>query len=362
MGCEPALYGNRQIASLTALRGIAAFVVLLAHAADIGGVPAPNAVGISRGYLAVDVFFLLSGFLLALSYGNVFAVGSSFAIIRSFLWARFARTYPVHLLVLIFLLPLYGIDRSFSGVALIKNLLLIQAPWSLLTTWNYPAWSISAEWHAYVLFPLVVTSLLRGSVASVVRMMLYAVVALAIVAWTYDGLISVASGPAVLLRTLPEFLVGIILYRLYSNRCGASWLSRDISAVVIASMVVAMALVPHTDLLVIIGLLPIFLLSIAYNSGTVTRLLSFGPVQFLGHVSYSIYMVQMLPALLFAFYRPLLGRVGIGSPAREAIVYIVLSVLLGTTLSLLIEHPARKWLRRIFLERGARGFPIGQVN
>jgi peptidoglycan/LPS O-acetylase OafA/YrhL len=246
--------------------------------------------------------------------------------------------------MLALLLPLYGIDTSFSGIALLKNLTLTQAPWSVSATWNYPAWSISAEWHAYLLFPFVVAMLLRGSVPSIARMMFYGIVSLSVVAWTYDGLISVATGPLVLLRVLPEFFAGIVLFRLYTNRHG-EWLGRDSSSIGLAALIVASTLVPHTDLLIIVALLPALVLSVAYNSGRVSSLLCWAPFRFLGHISYSVYMVQMIPALLIAFHRPLLAAIGLASVPGEAIVYIGLSVAFGTAISLLIEHPGRRWLR-----------------
>ena len=115
----------------------------------------------SNGYLAVSLFFLLSGFILAYSYDNKIAGGRNRA---SFWKARFARIYPVYLLSLILALPFQpGLSR---GVAL-PVLAMVQA-WNpfraeLTGAWNYPAWSLSVEMLFYLCFPFLQVRLARGS-------------------------------------------------------------------------------------------------------------------------------------------------------------------------------------------------------
>ena len=72
---------------------------------------------ISRGYLAVDLFFMLSGFVLSHVYGLTFGAEFTWNDRRLFLWSRLARIYPVHVVTLIMLLPLYG-KPGFSGTSL----------------------------------------------------------------------------------------------------------------------------------------------------------------------------------------------------------------------------------------------------
>jgi peptidoglycan/LPS O-acetylase OafA/YrhL len=150
---------TRELSSLTALRGLAALAVLIFHrGVNFGGVGGPLGTAIGHGYLAVDLFFVISGFVLNHVYGRTFA-DFGWADILSFLWARFARIYPVHVVTLILLLPFYG-NQGFSGAALAENLLFIQIFLAPMLTWNDGAWSISAEWYAYLLFPFIVIPLL----------------------------------------------------------------------------------------------------------------------------------------------------------------------------------------------------------
>ena len=63
-----------------------------------------------RGFLCVDVFFVLSGYVMALNYGVLFANGYRLESHLQFLWLRFARIYPLYLLTIALVLALrwYG--------------------------------------------------------------------------------------------------------------------------------------------------------------------------------------------------------------------------------------------------------------
>src|SRR5271165_7035382 len=116
--------------ALTPLRGLAALAVLSWHAE----LP-------PRGYLGVDLFFLLSGFVMMHAYGQMQAGMGAYL---QFLKARLARIYPVHLLVLVLLLPQLQSSPAFSLGGLLSSLLLLQSPWHSMC-WNFCSWSISAE-------------------------------------------------------------------------------------------------------------------------------------------------------------------------------------------------------------------------
>ena len=113
---------------------------------------------------------MLSGFVLAYNYHDTFATLDC-ARYGRFLWQRLARIYPAHCLGLATwgllgsanvalkhkaMLPLYG------AKALLAQLFLVHG-WSipLVMSWNYPAWSISMEWLAYLVFPPLIRTLVR---------------------------------------------------------------------------------------------------------------------------------------------------------------------------------------------------------
>ena len=141
----------------------------------------PNDYGVVReGYLAVDMFFVLSGFVISHVYKESFAKECTARRYSDFLKARIARIYPLHLVMLMVFLaavaleraaiylaggsiepvvPLTG-DRSVAG--LFANLAMLQGLWARGLSWNSPAWSISLEFIAYLLFPLLFPWLWRA--------------------------------------------------------------------------------------------------------------------------------------------------------------------------------------------------------
>src|SRR4051812_31468696 len=97
-----------ELLPLTALRGIAAWWVVLFHLRLflVPYLPAGAIAVLARGNLAVDLFFLLSGFVIHLNYAE--RVTPDPASVGDFLFRRFARIYPLHLLVLLGFAAYYG--------------------------------------------------------------------------------------------------------------------------------------------------------------------------------------------------------------------------------------------------------------
>ena len=322
--------------SLTALRGFAALTVLLFHA-GVG----------SRGYLGVDLFFVLSGFVLTHAYGEKFRVFEA-GTYRAFLQARLARIYPLHLLTLACLLPLYGQASQFSGVALIHNLLLTQAPW-FGESWNFPAWSISAEWHAYLIFPLLaglVAERGRRSLLAVAAASIATVGALYLAADMFSGNPqgALAFTPAVLIRVLGEFVAGMALYRLHRRGWATKLAGSGAMCPAILAVVVAAGMIPGTDPLIVV-LLPALLYACVSNDGAMRRLLNGAAAQYLGRISYSVYMIQAV--VQFALLRALPHA----SPFLFGTLFVAGTLLAAAPVSRFIEYPARNWLRDLALPR-----------
>ena len=153
---------------LTGLRGIGALLVMAHHfylhlALDLH---VPMLQGMLRkGYLGVDLFFVLSGFVLSMVYGPWFD-GSrprSLRLVLTFLARRVARLWPLHAGILIALLSLGVWADSVHPTPrlILANFMMIQA-WGVSAEINPPAWSISTEFLAYILFPALAAFILRG--------------------------------------------------------------------------------------------------------------------------------------------------------------------------------------------------------
>ena len=216
-----------QLPALTGLRALAAVWVVLFHYKNDLFLLVPGSIVllpfIRKGYFAVDLFFVLSGFILGYTYFEKYrGTRREYA---EFLSHRLARIYPVHLFTLAvlsaMLLGAHVIhatisDSRYDPVSFVYNLLLIHS-WGLedWNTWNQPSWSLSAEWFAYVfVFPLAWVILRRVSKPLYVAGLLVASIAV-FVLWCQltpeDHL------ARFIVRVTCEFFAGCCAYVIYTK-------------------------------------------------------------------------------------------------------------------------------------------------
>jgi peptidoglycan/LPS O-acetylase OafA/YrhL len=299
-----------QLPSLTPLRGLAALWVVLFHytalyfpSLDITG----HSSLIGKGYLAVDLFFMLSGLVMTHVYYRAFcdSVKDNY---RSFMVARVARLYPLHLVVLLLFvatallvqllayastgtadaIPLTG-TRSLA--AAIANIFMLQGLSAEHLSWNYPSWSISVEFMAYLAFPLVLPAVWRAS--GRVKLALLLAIGAALCAFTYlsGDDFNQWGGPLVLLRCLPEFLLGALIYAAYRSGLFADWFEADAVALMTLAIVVVCLHLRAPDLL-IVALFPVLVLAAVNNNRNVARAINVAPLVWLGEISYSLYLIH----------------------------------------------------------------------
>ena len=313
--------------ALTPLRGLAALAVLALHA------------GLSfRGYLGVDLFFLLSGFVMTHAYG---AMAASAGAWFEFLKARLARIYPVHLLVLILLLPELGTSPAFSTGGLVSSLLLLQSPWHSMC-WNFSAWSISAEWHAYLVFPALAVGLRTKPAGVLLRILAGCLLVVGITSWL-DHSGNITNSPVVLLRCLPEFIAGMALYRLRALGRLPAWIQSDAAFAAAVAALLGLEIVKAPEGFSVCAL-AILLLCAARDGSAFARALGWPPLRWLGEISYSLYMVQMAVVVALARFWPHLA----GWPL--ALAFCAGSLTLAAPISRWIEYPARGFLRSLRLK------------
>lgn len=201
---------------LDSLRGISAFMVIFFHIRTDN--PLLQHSFISGGYLFVDFFFVLSGFVIARNYADRIYDGISFG---SFLIRRFFRLLPLHLFVLGVYLVFELAQVIHHGTAFgeisgrtfedfLKTLFLTNSfGMERDTIWNPPSWSISAEWWTYIIFGLLVL-LLRGGWALRAGLLLLSVLGIAVVAATSDYMGQAVSDYGIF-RCFYSFGLGAIL-------------------------------------------------------------------------------------------------------------------------------------------------------
>ncbi|SNY91847.1 Peptidoglycan/LPS O-acetylase OafA/YrhL, contains acyltransferase and SGNH-hydrolase domains [Cohaesibacter sp. ES.047] len=184
---------SRPVYRLFALwRLIAAIAVMMYHI-GLYGPPAYHDLAKNLEMLndMLDMFFVVSGFLIFSFYIDRL---TSFAEYKAFLVRRVARLYPLHLLTLacfclVWLAVGLGIvsakmTESYSFVSLIEEVLMINA-WGFSDTlsFNYVSWSLSAEWFAYLMFPLLVVIWQKWQLGGLIGLMFVTILALEGLTW-----------------------------------------------------------------------------------------------------------------------------------------------------------------------------------
>jgi peptidoglycan/LPS O-acetylase OafA/YrhL len=163
--------GKSRLDLLTGARFLAAVGILLFHLSAIGHLPPWIHAICSWGRCGVCFFFILSGFVLAYNYHDRFATVTIRGY-RNFIWARFVRIGPTHVLTLLLITPIClwlnnrgqllasvgapVVPASAAARSWIANLFLVQVYVPTLRMeqmYNAPAWSIACEVFFYLMFP-----------------------------------------------------------------------------------------------------------------------------------------------------------------------------------------------------------------
>ena len=322
---------------------------------------------VKNGYLAVDLFFILSGFVICSGYSTKIVSGS---VALKFIWLRFFRVYPLHLAVLAAFIVLElaklwsqkaGIiipdqepfTKSNSVEALVANVFLLQG-FGIFDrlTWNGPSWSISCEFAAYLVFAFAaLTGLLRRHSVITVGALL-AVIGYGTLALARDTLdVSYDWG---IVRCLSGFFLGVAIFELTKTGTGQRGLgpSKASMRVLETTLIIMLGIIMSVASgAAIILTIPVFIGLVAVlqrDNGPVARVLMSPPAQFFGRISYSIYMVQILFLVVLGF------AFKYGDPSLQinrwvgdmlVIVSMVTIVAISFATYTLIEGPARDWGR-----------------
>jgi len=362
---------GQNIRPLTSLRFFAAFWVVLFHYWPKLAV-AQTPTFVTKGYLGVELFFILSGFILC----HVYRTGVEEGRFKygGFLWARLARVYPLHLATLIGMGALalaagvagLPIDPNIASLpALPANLLLVQA-WGLapVAGWNHPSWSISAEWFAYLSFPLFAWGALRLK-----RRPIMAVVgAIAFLAGLYGAFQAVAGFPLTeatiawgALRIVPCFAYGCALHLMWRERPTTNRSSALLGAAFSGAGVVIAAACGAPDALIVAGLgFVIFFLARLAQAGS--NLLGAPPLVYLGEISYSVYMICVPWKIVFVNgATKLLELKDEHLPLGVWLVFLFSVIPLAAASYHLIEKPARERMKLFAETRRARRLSVARA-
>lgn len=360
-----------RLPALTGIRILAALAVYASHVGAPPGAPEFVVTFFASGYNGVTLFFVLSGFVLAINYFDGFRHPSGGKLFN-YSVARFARIYPLYLLLLLyFVVRQQALGESSDGWW--ANALAIQA-WSpdLTTAYSFdpPSWSICVEFFLYACFPLLVPLLARlrkpratlVAAAGVVVAMLALVVVFVIAGWGSLPWTDPGSAHRWLYRTpltrLGDFVLGILAARLYVQTRGNPRVEQWGAPLAVAAMLVGIGLMAWPELLFtawswdVAYALPaaVFIFGLAIAPASLpARALSLPFLVLLGEASYAFYLVHAPAISLFggAQWATVTSVSTVASEAMMLGAIICLSVGLHVT----FEGPARTYIKRAFAWR-----------
>jgi peptidoglycan/LPS O-acetylase OafA/YrhL len=364
--------------SLTALRGIAALLVAVFHfeMAAARFVPAEQSMFFEKCYLMVDLFFIMSGFIMMHVYSKDFLRKIEGRSLKNFLVARFARVYPLHLFSLLLLVIIVRWITDWGNPPIVfeqpsdilPNVFLLQSFGVMkIYSWNIPSWSISAEAAAYLLFPLLVLALGKNKPVFVVVLTALVVIAYYSIMFVLPRVNPLHPEIPVphnlnttfdygFIRGIAGFTAGMLVYLAYGLPVIRKTFSSDLASVlIIVAVVLSMHFALNDGLTAF--LFSALVLSFTANTGVIARVCRGKVLQFLGDISYSIYLMQIFLQEPFSHGIQLPGTIGLGRGKQNieffsglgyCLFYVILLILISYVTYTWVEQPSRRLINRMF--------------
>jgi peptidoglycan/LPS O-acetylase OafA/YrhL len=363
---------------LTGLRIVAALWVVLFHFRPLIWQASPRlkddlAPLFDAGAQGVDLFFILSGFVLTWNYLDRMGPRWSARDSLHFLWLRLSRVLPIYLVTMhiaaawiIFTLHVGDVPSpdadKLTAISYVRQLFMVQLwfePFFDGTSWDGPAWSISAEWLAYLLFGLLVVVIFRIAAVSRARtLFMLAFFAALPPTVLLLGIGALYTPWSWLPRIIAQFTAGALacaaVRRLRlgdTARRGAGYLS----VLLILTMV---ALLYYFDAhpvpgmvdpggLVALMFMPL-VVTLAIGVGVLPTLLSTRLLVYGGQISFSLYMIH---EPVHTAWNWAVAQYAIDLPkstAKLAVVGVIVAAVAAATLLFhVVEEPSRRWMRRM---------------
>jgi peptidoglycan/LPS O-acetylase OafA/YrhL len=344
------------IRALTGVRGVAAAFIVVYHFGDVqlatGGTA--SYFRIPFGYLLVDLFFMLSGYVMALTYRDAFAhlTLDKFA---AFMVKRVARLYPAY-----FVIGLLYVAKMAAGLS--GDHLSMYSAWDwignllMMTGWGlyiYPvigvAWAASAEMGSYLLLPILMAFTLRKSAWTAgiaVLAAFLAIYAVSISGRGSGGPLDVVNGNSFypLLRAVAGFTLGLAIFRFAGILDRLSMAVQDVLVIGILLAMFAVGMSSRSDLPLYLLFIP--LVAVLSRDGRMAQLL-FGNalVYRLGIISYSIYLIHPLFVSVAVRTWRHFGQTQATYIAAACACFVAIWLLAELSYRF-VEMPGRNWITR----------------
>ncbi|WP_396127088.1 acyltransferase family protein [Empedobacter stercoris] len=299
-----------EIKSLTGLRGIAAFYVMIYHYFHTYLInfyeKEPNILiyylrnFISQGYLAVDLFFMLSSYVLCLRYANEFSEKVNFVNYKYYMFKRFKRIYPLYIFSLLFIICIFN---NFNIYDFIIDITFLQAYFdTIIRGVNVPSWSLSIEWSIYLILPFLIY---YWNKIKLKYHFVFALISLVLLYqcqyldkyvidyknWSFYILeanekINIHIGPLALFRAIVAYYFGFLIFKSINKS--------NILLFTSSTILILIELIFNVNDILIIIPLAIFIHGLIFNKTLISRLLSSKILNYLGQISFSLYLFHII--------------------------------------------------------------------
>jgi len=311
---------NEYLVHLTGLRAVAALMVFVFHIRNEITLLLPSVNWLHDLIhffdFGVDIFFVLSGFVIYKVHGSEFRNYRDLYNSKHYLLKRLIRLYPIHLvslLMMVWFISEFPVLKEiqpnrYSELNVIRQVFMIHA-WSqkVELTWNFVSWSVSAEWLVYLMFPLIAVLMSRvNSIKSSSLVMFGIMIIYSTFVIIADFRLHYNYG---LYRVICEFVLGCFLAKEYCNhqRGVNSKVIRQISWFVIptlSGLVIGLNKVHLTpQSVVLMPLLSVLIIFYVLNAtGRVKHFLSNPWLVYFGTISYAFYLAHGIVLTVTHFF------------------------------------------------------------
>jgi peptidoglycan/LPS O-acetylase OafA/YrhL len=363
---------QKEIRSLTALRALAAAIVFGFHFSELpkhlDGPGLLNFVA-RQGYVGVDLFFVLSGFILTVRYfqevaDHKFSLGKYFQ-------RRVARIYPLYFTILALTLLLTHQPPHITNLTLTQGFFL-----NYIGTGVPTAWTLTVEECFYLIFPLLLLTIVPARRPTRILLTLLAwtigffIVGYGLLVWARESGIQMQAGflgdinqslmwpfSYTIFGYMLDFSVGIFVAVPYLKGIKwQAWQSTVLAAVAIGGILFCMATIdahhgglsPDRLIVYVIALFSgMLILALTCHEAPLSRLLSWDGFVYLGRISFALYLVQK--TVLVDFMR-----------GWELVPFYIGANILCALLYQFVEEPARKAVMN--LKFSSPRIPQGEIS
>lgn len=354
-----------RIESLTSLRFFAALLVLLNHCEFLrhsDSILLKNLFDyiFSQGHIAITFFFILSGFIMSLSYSD--KINTKKVSYTQFYIARISKLYPLHLLTFFLALPLviYSIYKGSDTLnSLLPNLFLIQSfipVREYFFSVNAPSWSLSNELFYYLIFPVIIS--MKNKLLLIIPLVII------IFQLTIELLNLPENQKHYLIYIFPisrllDFSIGILTYRVF-RKIHNKKITLNSSTMQISSILLFVAFLLLIELVIgrfnyyFLYVIPVSLLvfSFSLKEGVLSNLLTNEKLVSLGKASFALYLIHHLVIRYMSILNYKIFKFeGVVSDYFMMLSTIVISIALSIIMYNLFELKTTEILRSFLLKK-----------